>query len=125
MDGPDKNELTAVLTGMPRLDLGNLSIDFRINDLVLRMSRGWAKRRLARTLWRQAGPDIAAAFSTHGKLLEAWIRRTFADLEARFDSYADAYRAQMDRLANYQPGSVEDENAVRRDLAALEARVVA
>jgi GTP-binding protein EngB required for normal cell division len=124
MDGPDKNELMAVLTDMPRLDLGNLSVDFRINNLVLRMSRGWATRRLEQTLWHQAGPDIAAAFSNHGKLLEAWIRSTFADLQARFDSYADAYRAQMDRLACRQTGTVEDGNAVRRDLAALEAGVV-
>jgi GTP-binding protein EngB required for normal cell division len=122
-DGPDKNELTAVITDMPRLDLGSLSVDFRISNLALRTSRGWAKRRLERSLWDQAGPDIAAAFSNHGKLLEAWIRRTFADLEARFDSYADAYRAQMDRLADHQPGTAEDDNAVRRDLAALEARV--
>jgi GTP-binding protein EngB required for normal cell division len=124
MDGPDKNELTTVLTDMPRLDLGSLSIDVRINNLVLRMSRGWAQRRLQQELWEQAGPDVGAAFSNHGKLLEAWIRRTFGELEARFDSYADAYRAQMDRLANYRPGTVEDETVIRRDLAALELNTV-
>jgi len=101
-----------------------MSIDVRINNLVLRMSRGWAQRRLQQKLWEQAGPDVGAAFSNHGKLLEAWIRRTFAELEARFDSYADAYRAQMDRLANYQPGTVEDETVIRRDLAALELNIV-
>ncbi len=119
MDGPDKNELAAVLTDMPRLDLGSLSINARTNNLVLRMSRGWAQRRLQHRLWTQAGLDVTAAFSSHGKLLEAWIRRTFAELEARFDSYADAYRAQIDRLSSYQPGAVEDENAIRTDLAAL------
>jgi hypothetical protein len=119
MDGPDKNELTAVLTDMPRLDLGSLSIDAGIDILVLKISRGWAKSRLERKLWAQAGPDIVAAFSNHGKLLEAWIRRTFAELEARFDSYADAYRAQIERLTSYQTGTVEDETAIRSDLAAL------
>jgi hypothetical protein len=30
----------------------------------------------------------------------------------------------MDRLANYQPGTVEDETVIRRDLAALELNIV-
>jgi hypothetical protein len=48
------------------------------------------------------------------------VRKTFTDLQERFDSYADAYRAHLDRLAANKPG-VEDEEALREDLAALAA----
>lgn len=121
MDGPDKDELRALLSGMPRLDPGSLDIDVSINKLVLRISRGWAKLRLEQKLWAQAGPDVTAAFSNHGKLLEGWIRRTFAELEARFDSYADAYRAQVGRLVIDQLPAADDEDRIRRDLAELQA----
>ena len=105
LDGPDKNELAAVLTDMPRLDLGRLAVDVHPNRLVLRMSRAWATRGVENRLWAQAGFEVTAAFSNHGKLLEAWIRRTFAGLEARFDSYADAYRAQLGRRDDFNHGT--------------------
>jgi hypothetical protein len=48
----------------------------------------------------------------------AWVRMTFTELQARFDGHADAYRAQLGRLAS-RDGSVTDEEAVAADLAAL------
>jgi hypothetical protein len=32
-------------------------------------------------------------------VLQAWVRKTFSELQERFDSYAGEYRAQLDRLA--------------------------
>ena len=53
-------------------------------------------------------------------MLQSWVRKTFAELQEGFDRYADAYRAQLERLAANQPGP-EDEQALRNDLAALAA----
>jgi GTP-binding protein EngB required for normal cell division len=121
LDGPEKNELAAVLADMPRLDLGRLAVDVHPNRLVLRISLAWATRGVENRLWAQAGFEVTAAFSNHGKLLEAWIRRTFAALEARFDSYADAYRAQLGRRDDSNPGTAEDEHAIQTDLESLGA----
>ncbi len=60
------------------------------------------------------------ALVTYARVLRVWVRKTFTDLQEQFDSYADAYRAHLDRLAANKPG-VEDEAALRDDLAALSA----
>jgi hypothetical protein len=48
------------------------------------------------------------------------VRKTFTKLQERFDSFAGAYRAHLDRLAANRTG-VEDEQAPRGDLDALAA----
>ena len=68
----------------------------------------------------QAGKEIADAVGIYARVLQAWVRKTFTELQERFDSYADAYRAHLDRLAANKTG-VEDEQALRNDLAALAA----
>jgi hypothetical protein len=37
-------------------------------------------------------------FLVYRKVIESWVRKHHAELQARFDSYADTYRAQLDRL---------------------------
>ncbi len=51
------------------------------------------------------------------RVLQAWVRKTFTELQEQFDSYADAYRAHLDRLMPNKTG-VEDEQVLRDDLGA-------
>ncbi len=120
---PDQNELSGVLKDMPRLDVDRLNLSIQPNDLVLRTSSAWARRRVQKQLRAQVGSHVEVAFSTYGKMPEAWVRRVFVDLQARFDSYADVYRAQLDRLAHSKPGTVQDEEEMRKDLAAARSGV--
>ena len=121
LDAPEESELTAVIKDMPRLDVGNLALDLRVGKLTLRMGPSWVRRRVQNALSSQAGEQIVAAFHNHGKMLEAWARRTLAELQAGFDSHAGTYRAQLDRLLNDQPGTAAGEDAIRKDLEALVA----
>jgi hypothetical protein len=73
-----------------------------------------------RRIRSQAGDRIAGALGIYARLLRAWVRKTFIELQERFDSFAGAYRAHLDRLAANQTG-VEDDRALRDDLAALGA----
>ncbi len=52
-------------------------------------------------------------------MLELWIRKTIAELQRRFDSEADTYRAQFERLTSAKESGVEEAEAARRDLEAL------
>ncbi len=119
-NAPDENELLGALTEMPRLDAGAIAVRVQPRRLILKLSGGWAKRRTDKQLQEQTGEQVFAAFAAYGKILGAWVRRKFAELQSRFDSYADGYPAQFDRLANQQAGSPEEEAAMRRDLEALE-----
>jgi uncharacterized membrane protein YccC len=71
-----------------------------------------------RRIRSQAGKQITDAVGIYARVLQAWVRKTFTELQERFDSYADAYRAHLDRLAANKTG-VEDDQALRNDLAAL------
>jgi len=117
---PEPDELLDVLKNMPRFDLGSLEIEVAPSAMASLLGRRWAAARVERRIRSQAGEQILDALVTYGRVLRVWVRKTFADLQEQFDSYADAYRAHLDRLAANKPG-VEDEAALRDDLAALAA----
>jgi hypothetical protein len=47
-----------------------------------------------------------------------------AELEGRFESYADAYRAQIERVTSRRSTTEEERETIRRDLETLEASLV-
>jgi hypothetical protein len=83
---PEADELLEVLKNMPRFDLG--SVDLEIASSFL------GRRRIQ----SQAASEIADALAIHARVVRAWVTKTFAELQERFDSYAGAYRAQLDRV---------------------------
>ena len=117
---PEQDELLDVLKNMPRFDLGSLEIEAGPSAVASLFGRRWATARVERRIRSQAGEQIADAVVIYARVLRVWVRKTFTELQEQFDSYADAYRAHLDRLAANKPG-VEDEDALREDLAALTA----
>ena len=117
---PERDELLDVLKNMPRFDLGNLEIQIGPSALASLLGHRSAVARVKRRIASQAGAQVADAVGIYARVLHAWVRKTFTELQERFDSYADAYRAHLDRLAANQTGS-EDDQALRDDLGALAA----
>jgi GTP-binding protein EngB required for normal cell division len=119
-NGPDGQELGGVLKDMPRLDLGSLGVEVQEARLAALLGSRFARWSAERQVRERAGPQIQEAVRIYARVLQAWARRTFEELQARFDSYADGYRAQISRLTGGGDTAV-DEQAVRSDLAALSA----
>ena len=115
---PGKDELTSLLKEMPRLDAGPLSVSLQ-KDLLVVLGKGLTEARVKKKLRDQIGPGVDEAFQRYGRMLELWIRRTMAELQRRFDSHADAYRAQLERFSAAQPPGVHEAEAIRRDLSVL------
>jgi GTP-binding protein EngB required for normal cell division len=115
---PEQNELLDVLKNMPRLDLDNLEIEVGPSATASLLGRRWATARVERRIRFQAGKQITEAVGIYARVLQAWVRKTFTELQERFDSYADAYRAHLGRLAANKNG-VEDQQALRDALATL------
>jgi GTP-binding protein EngB required for normal cell division len=114
----EEEDLLSALKEMPKLDVGTLRLVLR-PPLLLRLSKSWASRRIERRLRQQIGPTVAEAFSSFGSLLDAWARRALTELQLRFDSHADGYRAHLDRLTVSGGGSDTDAARIRRDLDSL------
>ncbi|MGA3016774.1 MAG: dynamin family protein [Bryobacteraceae bacterium] len=117
---PEPDELLDVLKNMPRVDLGNLEIEVAPSAVASLLGRRWAVAWVERRIRSQAGDQLTDAVGIYARVLHSWVRKTFTELQEQFDSYADAYRAHLDRLAANRTG-VEDEQALRDDLAALAA----
>jgi GTP-binding protein EngB required for normal cell division len=117
---PEQDELLDVLKNMPRFDLGNLEVEVGRSAMTSLFGRRWAAARVERRIRTQAGDQITDAVGIYARVLQAWVRKTFSELQERFDSYADGYRAHLDRLAANKTG-VADEQALQDDLVALAA----
>ena len=117
-DVPSEGELTSVLKEMPRMDLGTLDLDLRPNIWV-KVWQGQAKRRIESRLRAQIGHTVAEAFSSYGRMLEAWTRRMLAELQRRFDAHADGYRAHLDRITAQAEATPLEKETIRRDLDTL------
>ena len=115
---PDQDELLDVLKNMPRFDLGNLELEVGPSAVASLLGRRCAVARVERRIRSQAGKQITDAVGIYRRVLQAWVRKTFTELQEQFDSYADAYRAHLDRLLAKKTG-LEDEQALQDDLAAL------
>jgi hypothetical protein len=118
--GPDEEELLDVLKNMPRFDPGNLEIHAGRGGAASLLGRRCAAARVARRIRSRAGSQIADALAIYARVLQAWVRKTFAELQERYDSDAGAFRAHLDRLAA-SPAGVADQQALRSDLAELAA----
>lgn len=119
---PDENELLDVLRDMPRLDLGAADLCVTPGALASLLGRRMAVRSVERRIWRRAGHEVTDALSNYGRVLQAWVHRTFTELQGRFDTYADVFRAQLARLTTDNPPASGEEQALLENLAALARR---
>jgi GTP-binding protein EngB required for normal cell division len=120
-DVPTEGELGSVLKEMPRMDLGTLRLSLRPNIWV-NVWRGLAKRRIESRLRAQIGFTVTEAFSSYGRMLEAWTRRMLAELQRRFDAHADGYRAHLDRITAQGGATPLEKETIQRDLDILAQR---
>jgi hypothetical protein len=70
-------------------------------------------------LTRQIGAQVSEAFATFGSILDAWARRTLSELQLRFETPAESYRAHLERISDQGKISVDERSAIERDLALL------
>jgi GTP-binding protein EngB required for normal cell division len=95
-------DLSGLVRGMPQIDLVLESPKIE-RPLVARLSRRLGESSVERQLQEAYGARVHEAFVSHGRLLEAWLRRTLHVVQQRFDLHADAYRAQLGRILETQP----------------------
>ena len=107
-----------VIREMPRLDLGELHLDVQPGAR-LKFSRKISVRHTESLLRRQIGPRVSESFSTLGSMLGTWARRTLSELQLRFETHADAYRAHLNRSSAGGRVSGAEGEAIMRDLASL------
>lgn len=117
-DAPDANEFAGLLKEMPHLEIG-VHLKVRPDSLQSRLGASWAARRVEKKMRTEIGDRVASAVAGYGKHLESWVRQTIAAMQNRFDSYADVYRAGLDRVAKNNNLTASEAEQIRRDLAEI------
>jgi predicted GTPase len=116
-DAPPEEELLRAVHEMPRFDLPPLSEN--LDRPWIRYPRALARKRIYRKLQLALEEPLSQAFATHARVVENWVRGALAELQLRFDSSADAYRAQITRWISRGAVATEERQAILDDLARL------
>ena len=117
-DAPEEEELLRTLREMPRFDSPPISKNF--HRPWLRYPRALERRLIYGELRSALERPLQEAFSTHGRLVENWVRRALAELQLAFDSSADAYRAQLARLIGRGAVTAQEQQLIVEDLRRLD-----
>jgi len=121
---PQKEELVLALREMPQLDFGGQMLAIRRSPFV-GVAESLVRARVERRLRQRFGLAVSEAFRSYRRLLDAWVRSAIAEIQARFDSHADVYRAQLDRLLGSSEASPEVAEGICNDLAEIQHEAAA
>jgi len=117
-DSHRQEDLASVIKEIPKLDLGPIDIELK-PGLFLKMSRSLSIRQTEKALERQIGERVSEAFSNFGSVLDAWARRTLSELQLRFETPAESYRAHLARITAGGHITESNKSAIERELALL------
>ena len=112
------DDLAAAVNEMPRIDLGAGELKLE-RPWVANISPLLATWKVERSLQVFAGDRIKESLGTYASMLESWSRRVSAELQLRFNSYADSYRAQLAGISQGGNGAGHDVASARAALKDL------
>jgi small GTP-binding protein len=91
---------------------------------VFSVSAAWAQRSLQHELKRHFGAMLTEFFNSYGRAVEVWARTTLDNLAHEFDTHADVYRAQLQRLTSATgPQESSTTESILQDMAFLKEKL--
>jgi GTP-binding protein EngB required for normal cell division len=118
-DMPSNDEFSSLVRGTPVFDPGSVSGRVSRPKIALIFGKQYAERRLARRLFNQFGEPVYKALSIYSGVLKEWVRLVTSQLERRFETYAERYRAQAERSLGGAGLTAEEVNVIEENLRAL------
>lgn len=119
-DVPAEQEFSSMLREMPAFDPGQLTVHIKRPALVMLLGRKVSQAAVTKRLVGMIGSQLTKSLSAYAALRYDWSERTLAQIQRRFDAYANSYRAQVERLIGKQESSGGQEGFILRDLDLLE-----
>jgi GTP-binding protein EngB required for normal cell division len=97
-DAPTREDFASILRDMPRFELAVLPASISVGYWKLG-GKSILRSRVAAGLRSGIGSQLEQALYLYGLALSRWSEQTVRKLEMLVNSYADAYRMQMQRIA--------------------------
>lgn len=118
-DRPADDEFVRLVRDLPVFEVPSFRLRISRPSVAILFGRGFARGQLIGTLQNQIGKQISETLDTYTALLKKWTEGVLRQFKIRFDSYADAYRAQAGRLLDGTKLSASEESQIRADLRSL------
>src|SRR5580658_1119987 len=119
MDVPGDEEFQSLVRGTPVFDPGSVSAPEYRPTIALMLGTRFAERRLARRLYKQLGPSISNSLGTYLEVLKEWVRLVTSQVDRRFETYAERYRAQAERSLGGAALTAQEVSAIEENLRVL------
>jgi hypothetical protein len=117
-DAPSQDDFEAILRNMPRFEMATLPKPFEARSWKI-----WGKKilhsRIKASLRASIGSHFENELHLYGMALSQWSDQIVRKLELLVNSYADAYRMQIQRV-RATPDSVVDRRQLETDLELLQ-----
>lgn len=120
-DMPSDDEFQSLVRGTPVFDMDSISAAVSRPKIALLFGTQFAERRLARRLFNQLGDRVYNALNIYSGVLKEWIRMVTSQLDRKFETYAERYRAQAARSFGGAGLTADEVNSIRGSLRALRA----
>lgn len=117
-DGEEYARLDRIVTEMPVLDFKLRTAATLKRPTLLSLSRSLGRRAILHDLADQILRPLDEFFSSYGRELEGWVRKTIDHVAKEFETHADLYRAQLQRLVP----AAQNRETSNSDEAARDAR---
>ncbi len=116
-DVPEQNEAEALLRDIPRFELGMPSEGINITGWSF-LGSGVVRARIKSTLLKSVGAEVKQSLHLYGQALSQWCHHYVGKMALLVNSHADAYRAQLQRVAGTSNDHL-DVPRLEQDLATL------
>lgn len=120
-DPSAQDELRALVREMPRSDLPLDQLKFGEHSLAAGLGISLLERQLRRDLANSFARPLTASLEMYARLLVGWGEAIVRRMQKVFDSYAETYRAHIQRTSGGGGLSADKRSAVAADLARLGA----
>ena len=120
-DMPPESEFLSLVRDLPVFEGPTIDIHIARPTAALLLGKRFAQGQVARVLEAQVKAPLTAAMDTYTGLLNKWTESVLKQFKNRFDSYADSYRAQAERILGGHTLSAEEEVQIHQDLRLLGA----
>jgi hypothetical protein len=120
-DTPSEDEFQSLVRGTPVFDAGSISAPVSRPTFALMFGKQFAERRLARRLYKQVGDPVYNALRIYSGALKEWVSLVTNQLDRRFETYAERYRAQAARSFGGTGLTADEANAIQANLRDLRA----
>ncbi len=118
-DMPSDDEFQSFVCGTPIFDLGSIGSAMSRATISMVLGKRFAERRLANQLYRQFGEPMNKALATYSEVLKEWARLVTSQLDRRFETYAERYRAQAERSLGGTRPAADEADAIQESLRVL------